>query len=266
MNMRPEPGRPASPVPGALTLTVLGSAASWSRTPGRASSSYLVRLGADSLVLDLGQGSFAELAGRLDPASLRAVLISHLHPDHCVDLVPLRHYLRYGCTPPAQVPLRGPVSLRARFDALLGEPDFLALLPGPPLAPGGFDVGGMAVQVAAVRHEGESFAFRVSVGADPSRPGIVYSGDCGHAEDLLDLVRPGDTLLAEASFGAGNVPPGVGHLSATDSAGAAARAGAGRLILTHLLDGSDPEAALAVARSLFSREVLVARPGLTIEA
>ena len=62
--------------------------------PDATGAAYLVRLGGSSLLLDLGQGSFPRLAGHLDPATLDAVVISHLHPDHFIDLVPLRHYLR----------------------------------------------------------------------------------------------------------------------------------------------------------------------------
>lgn len=249
-----------------VTFTVLGCAGSWSMTPGRASSSYLVRLGAESVLLDLGQGAFAELAARRDPATLGAVLISHLHPDHCVDLVPLRHYLRYGCRPPASVPLHGPRELRDRFDALLGEPGFLSLLPGDPLSPGRIEIGAIAVEVGRVTHQGESYAFRVSNADDPDASGFVYSGDCANAADLLPLVRPGDCLVAEASFAAAEVPADAAHLNAAAAAGVAAAAGAARLVLTHLLDETAGPDAVAAARASFDGDVLLAEPGLTLVA
>jgi ribonuclease BN (tRNA processing enzyme) len=254
-----------------LRLTVVGCAAAWSRVPGRASSSYLVEMGAPgdpaapSLLLDLGQGSFAALSGFRDPATLGAVLISHSHPDHCIDLVPLRLYLRYGCEPSRSVPLHGPAELRRRFDGLTNEHDFLCDLPGAALTPGETEVAGFTVSVAPVLHVGTSFAFRVANPADPSAAGLVYSGDCGRAADLLPLVRPGDTLLVEASHGAGPVIEGPNHLNAADAAWVGTTANAGRLVITHILDDVDPVAAFELARGQFAGETLLAEPGLRVE-
>ncbi len=253
-----------------LSLTIVGCAAAWSRVPGRASSSYLVELGAPgdpaspAILLDLGQGSFAALSGYRDPATLGGVLISHVHPDHCIDLVPLRLYLRYGCQPARTTRLLGPAELRRRFDGLTNDTDFLCDLPGDPLAPGDIKVGRFAVSVAPVLHVGPSFAFRVSDAADPSGPGLVYSGDCGRAADLLALAKPGDTLLVEASHGAEPVIEGPNHLNAADAAWVARAADAGRLVITHILDDVDQAAALALARERFPSETLLAAPGLRV--
>ena len=72
-------------------------------------------------------------------------------------------------------------------------------------------VGGFGLEVARVTHTESSVAFRVTTLVDgrPAGTGLVYSGDCGRAEDLDALVRPGDTLLCEVSFGTGPVPAGV---------------------------------------------------------
>ena len=204
-----------------LTLTVIGSAASWTREPGRASSCYLLQLDGQGLVLDLGQGAFSELAARRDPDGLRAILVSHLHPDHGIDLIPLRHYLRYGCEPPGLVELHAPSGLRDRFDTLAGERDFLADLPGEPLAPGTLELPPFAVTVAAVTHAEPSFAFRVAPLVRADAAGLVYSGDCGRADDVVALIRAGDTLLSEAYFGPGPQVQGPEHLNAHEAARAA---------------------------------------------
>ncbi len=242
---------------------------------------------APAILLDIGQGSFAALSGYRDPATLGGVLISHVHPDHCIDLVPLRLYLRYGCEPAETVELHGPAELRSRFDAFTGESDFLAGLPGDPLAPGTFELTGFQVSVAPVLHAGESFAFRVvpadgsgsggpsgsgtasgsgalSGSADSSAAGLVYSGDCGRADDLLALLRPGDTLLVEASHGAGPIIEGLAHLNAAEAVRVATAGGAARLVLTHLFDDVDPRAALELARSSFAGETVLAEPGLRL--
>ncbi len=248
-----------------MRLTVAGSAAAWSREPARASSSYLLELGGHAIVLDMGQGSFSALSAFRDPARIDAVLITHLHPDHCIDLVPLRHYLRFGCTPARSIMLHAPAELPARIDALTGQPDFLGDAVGEPLEAGDFDVAGFHVAVAPVLHVGPSFAFRVTPTTDVDGPGLVYSGDVGRAEDVLPLIRPGDTLLIEASFADGPIEEGPNHLNAQEAARAAAEGRAARLILTHILDGHDRGAALEAARRVFPGEALLAEPGLRVE-
>jgi ribonuclease BN (tRNA processing enzyme) len=243
-----------------LRLAVVGCAAAYSRRPWP-SSAYVVEHAGRALLLDMGQGSFAALAGVREPASLSAVFVSHLHPDHNADLVPLRHYLKFS-RGGARVPLHGPAEIRARFDAYLGEPGFLDDLPGDPLAPGSVRVDSFDVEVARVTHTESSFGFRVSAG---SGPGLVYSGDCGRVEDLVALLQPGDTLLSEASFGDGEPVADVFHLTGSQAGEAARLGGAGRLILTHLLPEADPAASRRAAEDSFGGEVLLAEPGMRLE-
>jgi ribonuclease BN (tRNA processing enzyme) len=248
-----------------LTLTIVGCAAAWTRLPAHPSSCYLLELDGKGLVLDLGQGSFGALAARRDPETVRAVLISHLHPDHGIDLIPFRHYLRFACDPPSSVELRAPDGLRRRIDVLLDEPDVLAELPGESLAPGTIELDPFEVTVNAVTHREPSFAFRVGRLRARDGAGLVYSGDCGRADDLLPLVRPGDTLLCEAYFGAEQPVPEAQHLTAAEAARVAREAQARRLVLTHLKDGTDQRAALAAAQGIFEGPVEIARDGLELQ-
>lgn len=245
-----------------MRLTVVGCAPAYTSRPGRVSSCYLVEEGDTALLLDMGQGSFAELWRHRWPGTLSAVFVSHLHADHCVDLIALRHWVRYenGGRGPD---LYGPPELRARFDSFQAQPDFLADLVGGPLEPGPQQIGSLLVEARRVTHIADSFAFRVSV-AGSDAPAVVYSGDCAAADGLLPLIRPGDTLLCEAAFGVG--PSGGGaHLTAAEAAGVAARGGAERLVLTHILDGRDENASAAAAQAVFAGQVEVARPGLSID-
>jgi ribonuclease BN (tRNA processing enzyme) len=247
-----------------VELTVLGAGPAYTDRPGATGAAYLLREGGDSILLDLGQGSFPALASRIEPSTLRAVLISHLHPDHFIDLVPLRHYLRFEFEPPRRARVLGPAGLGDRIDALHAEPGFsAAVLDVERLTPGTLRLGSFRVKAGLVTHTDESYAFRVATSAN--RPGLVYSGDCGRVADLLPLIRPGDTLLSEISFGAGPVPAGAQHLDGPAVGGLAAEARAGRVLLTHIQMGYDPEAALAAVRSRFSGPVEFVGPGLTTE-
>jgi ribonuclease BN (tRNA processing enzyme) len=255
-----------------VELTVVGAGPAYTSRAGAASSGYLLRVDGASLLLDLGQGSFANLAATVEPSSLAGVLITHLHPDHFIDLVALRHYLRWEFEPPRRVAVAGPAGLGDRLDGLMSEPGFAAVtLDVGPLAAGTWRVGPFLVETRRVEHTEESYAFRVSNGTAPANGGVaaaggaprglVYSGDCGRPEDLAPLVRPGDVLLAEASFGPGPVPDGASHMTAADAARLAAAGGASRLLLTHILAGHSRAETLAAAQAEFAGPVQLVTEG-----
>ena len=118
--------------------------------------------------------------------------------------------------------------------------------------------------MAPVTHTESSFGFRVSVGGGGGLGGgvgLVYSGDCGRAEDLDVLVRPGDTLLCEVSFGPGPVVAGAQHLDGPAVGRLARRTRAGRVLLTHLQMGYDREATIESVRAHFDGPVELVDPG-----
>jgi ribonuclease BN (tRNA processing enzyme) len=240
-----------------MELIVLGAGPAYTDRPGAAAACHLVRAGDAALLLDLGQGAFPNLAAAQEPSTLTAVAVTHLHSDHFVDLMPLRHYLRYEFEPLRRVRVLGPAGLADRLDALDGTSGFAAAaLDVETLAEGVRRIGPFELEARRVPHTEESYAFRISVAVEaadaPPTPGLVYSGDCGRADALVPLIRPGDTLLCEASFGAGTVPPGAQHLTAMDAARAASTGGAARLLLTHVQMGFSRADALAAAQAVFS--------------
>jgi ribonuclease BN (tRNA processing enzyme) len=241
------------------SLDVVGAGPAYTNRLGATGASYLLRHAGTAVLLDLGQGSFPRLANLLDPGRLDAVLISHLHPDHFIDLVALRHYLRWGPNSPRRVRVIGPRGLGDRIDALHAEPGFTAAaLDIDTMEPGHFVAGSLEVDLARVTHADESFAFRVAVAG---RPGLVYSGDCGRAEDLDALVVPGDTLLSEVSFGPGPVPVSAAHLDGPTVGALAARTHAGRVLLTHLLMGHDEAQTVASVQRAYDGPVDIVYPG-----
>jgi ribonuclease BN (tRNA processing enzyme) len=190
------------------------------------------------------------------------VIVSHLHPDHFVDLVALRHYLRYEFEPPRRIRVIGPRGLEQRLDDLHAQPGFSAeALDVNVLEPGVRTIGPFAVEARRITHTDDSYALRVSAVARPDAPALVYSGDCGRGDDLVPLMRDGDVLLSEASFGTGPVPVGDMHLDAEAAGRAATAGGASRLLLTHILGTYDFAAVAAVARSAFGGPVRIVEPG-----
>ena len=89
----------------------------------------------------------------------------------------------------------------------------------------------------------------------------MYSGDCGRAEDLVPLIRPGDTLLCEVSFGPGPVPPTAAHLDGPAVGGLAARTGVGQVLLTHILMGFDEDETIASVHQAYEGPVSFVQPG-----
>ena len=267
-----------------LTLTVLGSAGAYRTHDGSRASGYLVQHGATSVVLDLGHGTYAPLAARIGISALpqiSAVAISHLHPDHWVDLAALRHALVHGNkmgNDARNVSVISPSGLAARLAALLDDrtPEeqaagaHEALQPFafstwrsdaalPPLGGGRVvSVGDLRMQSARVRHTGESYALRVAL---RDQPGLTYSGDVSHWEDLAAIARPGDTLLCEAAGGAAEWREGDTHVTAYGAGMAAASAGAAKLLLTHFGAEVDPTEAVRAAATEFAGEIVAVLEG-----
>jgi len=245
-----------------MELLVVGSGAAYPNTPGTASSCYVVLHDGAAICLDLGQGAFAGLAGRLEPAELAGVVVSHLHPDHFVDLVALRHYLRYEFTPPRRMRVVAPSGLRLRLDGVTGEPGFAAgTLEIEDRGEGYVQVGPFDLESRRVTHAAESFATRVTLVAAAGGPALVYSGDCGRAADLVPLIRPGDVLLCEVAFGPGPVPVPDLHLDGSAVGRLAAETRVSQLLLTHLQMNRDPTATLAAARAEFGGRVSLVGDG-----
>ena len=246
---------------GSLQLDVLGAGPAYTDRAGASGAAYLVRHGPTSLLLDLGQGSFPRLAAALEPSSLDAVVISHLHPDHFIDLVALRHYLYWQFKPARRGRVLAPAGLSRRIDALHEDPGFTARsLDVEVVVPGIRAVGTLTVEARRVTHTDDSHAYRVAPD-NGTGPGLVYTGDCGRAEDVDALIRAGDTLLSEVSFGPGPVQPGAIHLDGPAVAALAKRTGVGGVLLTHLQMGFDTSATIESVRATYDGPVTLVNPG-----
>jgi ribonuclease BN (tRNA processing enzyme) len=248
-----------------VAVQILGSGGPRANTD-RASASYLLWVGGRARILiDAGGGASARFgASGANHDDLALIAISHLHPDHYIDLVPLRHYLRYEHEPPRRVRVLGPAGLADRLDALHDEPGFSAqALDTEVLGTGERVIGSLRLRAGLVRHTAESYAMRVAPAG--GGPGLVYSGDCGRAADLGPLIEPGDTLLTEVSFGPGPIPDGVAHLDGPSVAGIAGSSGVGRVLLTHLQMGFDPDETEASVRAGYDGPVSFVWPGSVLD-
>lgn len=244
-----------------MRLTVVGCSGTYPG-PDSPCSAYLVEHDGFRLVLDLGNGSVGALARYADPLGVDAVHLSHLHGDHCLDLVPFTYARRYPPpgTRPGVLPVYGPTGTQERLENAFDVPkpgymdDVFAV---HEVASGRHTIGPFAVTLARTNHPVECHAIRLEAGGRS----LVYSGDTGVSDAVADLARGVDLFVCEGTYAdGGDHPPDV-HLTPAQAAEHAERAEVGRLVLTHLLPWADHEAARDAAAARFDGPVEVARPG-----
>ena len=218
-------------------LTVLGSGSALPRAD-RATSAYLVEDGAGGAwLVDLGPGVLHRAARAGIPLPLLSgVLVTHVHPDHCADLVALA----FALSSPSLAWDRGPVAVRGHEDLVLlharlrnAWPGWLA--PGPrrldlaAVVPGALALpGGPSVEAFRVAHHRSSLGYRLVL---PDGFVLAFSGDATEGADLEHLGRGADLFVLEAAGSErGPIP---GHLTPARAGAVAARAGAAAVLLTH---------------------------------
>jgi ribonuclease BN (tRNA processing enzyme) len=252
-----------------MRLTIVGCSGSFAG-PQSPASCYLLRAQHDgreaNLVLDLGSGALGALQRHIDPADLDAVMVSHLHPDHCVDLLGLYVTRKYQPAGPLTdpLPVYGPQDTGERMEqayhgleegGMDNEFVFHGLVDRQPVT-----VGPFTVTPFRVNHPVETFGFRVE--ADGSV--LAYSGDTDTCDALTPLFTGADLVLADSAFVDGRDKARDIHLSGSRAAQAAVDAGGvARLMLTHLPSWNDPAVCRAQAAEIWPGEVELARPDAT---
>jgi len=251
-----------------VRLTVIGCSGSYPG-PDSPASCYLVETDLDGrtwrIVLDLGNGALGALHRYADPLTIDAVLLSHLHADHCIDLTSyyvLRKYHPSGPRPP--IPVYGPD----------GTPGRLARAYDLPKSPGmteqftfcfypgeSFAIGPFTVAAAEVAHPVTAYALRIEAEGRT----LVYSGDTGPCDALVGAARDADLFLCEASFVEGHTNPPDLHLTGADAGRMAAASHARRLVLTHVPPWHDADEMLREADATYDGPLELAVPGKTYE-
>jgi len=245
-----------------MRLTVLGGCGAWPAA-GLACSGYLVEHDGFRLLIDPGYATLPRLLAVVDAAEVDAVLVSHGHPDHCADLNPLLRARALRDEPTPALPVFAPAAALGPVLAL-DRPgmldDAIALrefTPGDRLT-----IGPFGVRSWLLPHWVPDAGLRLEAGGRS----LAYTGDTGPSPLLAELARGADVFLAEATY-PWQVPAGdARYLSSARQAGVmASRAGVGRLLLTHLWPGTDPDEAVGAAAGSYPGEIAVARPGLVAE-
>lgn len=238
-----------------LELTVLGSSGSHTG-PGRVCSGYLLRAGDTRVLVDAGNGATANLQRLTGFADLDAVLISHRHVDHCVDLVGAFYALRFDPTFDTRVPLYGPPEVHETLTGLLGRDSaqqFDDVFAHHEVSGGDeLELGPVRVQFFDSVHPPPTVSMRVTLGDRV----LAYSADSAGGPRLVECARDADLFLCEATWqgDAADLPADV-HLTARDAGRVATEAGVGRLVLTHVAGGLDPSVSVSQARETYDGPV-----------
>jgi len=249
-----------------MKLTVIGCAGSYP-TPDSPASCYLIEHDGEQIVVDMGNGSLGQLQRHIDPVldpSLCGIVLTHCHIDHCADVGALFVMRHYGpVRPSGRLDLIGPNEARERLAGVYGMADSAVLddefvmrrFTDAPMTLGPFQI-----ESVPALHPVESYSVRVSAG----RRSITYSGDTGPSRALAALAEGTDLALFEASFVVAEDNPVDLHMSGADAAQAAQSAGAGLLVLTHMVTWNDNDVVMREAKEHFSGAIERAEPGMTI--
>ncbi len=244
---------------GALRLTFLGTG-SILPDPGRSCSSFLIETAKEKILVDAGPGTLRRLeeAG-VTPSELTYIFVTHFHPDHISDLVPILFALRNTHDLPEGTLLR-----------VWGPRGFIHFMHGMEIAYGKWlhsqdglfkfyelkrrllDFPGFRLIWGKVIHKNESVGFRFEIDGKI----ICYSGDSGYCVELTRLCREADLAILECSF-----PDELaveGHLSPSLAGKIASTAKAKKLVLTHFYPGTTDSNLLEVAQKFFSGPVELA--------
>jgi ribonuclease BN (tRNA processing enzyme) len=262
-----------------VRVTVLGKSPAWSDAGG-ACSGYLVEDGSTALLLDCGNGVFGKLRALRDYVEVDAVVISHLHADHFLDLVPFAYALLYaprqqpvpvppwpGTDDPARPQLHAPARAHEVFRRVVGAWGDEALIErafalreyAPP------DVlacGGLEVRFAPVPHFVPTNAVEIR-SAGGAR--FTFGADHRPSAELVDFAHGTDLLLIEATLPRPERDGPRGHLTPGEAGEHARSAGAKRLVLTHFSDELDPSWAVEEAAKTFGGPIELAREGAVYE-
>jgi ribonuclease BN (tRNA processing enzyme) len=263
-----------------MRVTVLGKSPSWQDVDG-ACSGYLVEEDETSVLLDCGNGVFGKLRRYCDYTDVDAVVLTHLHADHFLDLVPYAYALTYaprqqpvpvdrwpGTDAPARPRLICPSGSREVFRRVVG------CWGNEDLIENAFDlveyasddepeVGPIRVGFHEVPHYMTTHAVGLTSSADGRR--MVFGADCRPTEELVAFAKDADLLIVEGTLPRPEREGMRGHLTPEEAGEHGRRAGARRLVLTHISDELDGAWARREAERAFGGAVELAREGAVYE-
>lgn len=243
--------------PADLRLTVIGCSGTYSSADSSCSS-YLVQTTTTTVLLDAGPGSSIELQRHVDLADIDAIIVSHEHPDHWTELPSLYHAYRFGIGR-ARVPLFGTAGTRLLFDAACVEGTRYTFDWTTIDSSSHVRIGDIDFTFSLTDHPVETLAIRAEAGGRS----VAYSADTGPGWSPAEFEQSIDLLVYEASLRVDMEDRGIPHVSGRQAGERAHEAAVGRLVLTHIPPGEEPDERLSSASVGYTGAIDVAAPGQT---
>ncbi|MDI6715455.1 MAG: MBL fold metallo-hydrolase [Actinomycetota bacterium] len=243
-----------------MRLVTLGTSAAYP-TIERASSGYLVNEGKTNILMDLGSGVFRNLLRWVDPSDLSAIIISHLHQDHFIDIYPMYYYLAFHRSEHLPINVYAPEGARdfilqifsgvsgSRLDAVYSFKSLKDRM--------FFNIGSIKCQSIKVKHTPMAFGIRLT-----SQYIISYSSDTAFNEALYDIAADSDIFICEATKQ--DDYKDILHLTATQAGIIARKANVKNLMLTHIWPDFDPARSQQMAAEQYDGPIIIAEDNMEI--
>lgn len=240
-----------------MDLTILGASGSYPSAESPCSG-YLLSEDGYNVWMDAGNGTLVELQKHIAIRDVDAIILSHVHPDHCADIYPFFFAIMHPA-PETPLPVFTPPGVRERLEALIGTESierWRTFLDWRELTPGDVDeTGPVRLEAFDAAHSVANTTLRIGAGGRT----LCFSGDTGPNEHLARAARGADLFLCEASWSQDDV--GVMepiHLTAREAGTAAHEAGVDRLLLTHMWATNPRETMRAQAAETFTGSIELA--------
>lgn len=219
--------------------------------------------------MDAGTGTFANLQRHMDFFQVNAVVLSHFHLDHILDVYPFYYGLRYSSRSPGPMNLKiyAPEGAKERLEPLASSGgayhngfedylDFQVVRPGDRAL-----IGPFAFQFFKTLHPVETLAMRIEAGGRC----LAYTSDSGITQDLLQVAEGADLLIAEASIQKPDEKMTEVHMTAKEAGRLAKQAGVSRLVLNHIVPGLDRQISVEQAKAQFGGEIIAPVQNMSME-
>ncbi|MEN8263166.1 MAG: MBL fold metallo-hydrolase [Nitrospirota bacterium] len=217
------------------------------------------------LLVDCGSGTLLQLerAGK-SYRDIDAVFITHRHPDHFADLMPLIHALL--ATPKFKrekdLFIFGPTEFITYYDksiaTVLGKPKDFTIQSHT--IDDRLEFGPFNVFTEKTLHSASSIAYRLECGGKT----VVFTGDAAYDQGLIEISIAADLLVADCSFP--DADKVKGHLSAKECGIVAKKAGVKKMLLSHLYPADTPDTErVNESREAFDGEVILAEDLMEID-
>lgn len=247
-----------------MEVIVLGGSGTFPRAGGSCNG-FLVRRNGTNVLLDMGTGVLSRLYDWLDPGELDAVVITHLHPDHFLDIYPYRYFLEFKAAANMPMTVYAPAGAADYIRGLFNESDpakfdrvftFIDLADAPE-----FQIKDIRISPKPVFHLDPTYGIVVEAGGKK----LFYTSDTDYDDRLIDYARGSDLLLAETTLRAEDEANPVAHMCTAEVARLATEAGVPALVLTHLWPHFDRDLIKAEVAERFNGKIYLADEGLSVK-